>query len=286
MQENNQSKNSYSYRSLINESISLLEWDTLKIHLSTFASTAMGRKAIQNFQIPSELEISKKLLNETIEIDEFEKASDKLISFSGVYDIRRNIEICSKGGVIASSELLEIAKTISVARELKNILLDFEKRPNISSLLNDLIDHSNIEKIFKNSIESNGRISDRASDKLSILRKEVLSKKSERKILVDKFIQRNSSFIQDSIIGDRYGRPVIAIKVQYAEKFKGIIHDSSSSGNTLYFEPENIVAKGNLIASLEARVTGEEFKLLQHWSEIICDNSENLIVMAKILLRL
>ena len=278
-------KNSSAHRSLSEESISLLEWDNLKTQLSSFASTKMGENAILEFDIPTDYEISRRLLQETIEINELEKNLDKSISFSGVYDISKNIEICSKGGVINSSELLEIAETISAAKDLKKILLDFEQRPFISSFLNRLIDHNQIEKILKIGIESNGRISDRASQKLAKLRQELLSKKSERRILVDKFIQKNTNYIQDTIIGDRYGRPVLAIKVQFAEKFKGIIHDSSASGNTIYLEPESIVFKGNKIASMEARVAGEEFKLLKEWSQIIRDNDKSLIDMSEILLK-
>jgi len=286
MQEKSYSKKLYSDITLEDESISLLEWDSIKTHLSSFASTEMGKQAILSSEIPSEYEVSKKLLNETVEITELENNLDRSISFSDVFDIKRNIEICSKGGVILSSELLEIAKTIAAARNLRKILLDFERRPFISSFVKNLIDHRNIETTFKNGIESNGRISDNASSKLSILRKELLSKKLERKILVDKFIQNNLAYLQDTIIGDRYGRPVVALKVNYIDKFKGIIHDSSSSGNTVYFEPDNVVSKGNKIASLEARVTAEEFTLLQQWSQVISDNSENLIAMVSILLRL
>ena len=278
--------NLYSNRSLSDESIGLLEWDTLKVHLSSFASTVMGKRAILGFQIPSEYEVSKRLLNETIEINEWENDLANSFSLSGVHDIGENIEICSKGGVISSTDLLEIAETISVAKKLKKLLLNFDERPYISSIIKNLVDNNNIEKILKNGIESNGRISDKASDKLADLRKEVLQKKSERKTLVDRFIQKNSSYIQDTTIGDRYGRPVLAIKVQFVEKFKGIIHDSSSSGNTIYFEPENIVNKGNKIASLEAMVMGEEFKLLQKWSQIISDNSQSLNSMSDILLNL
>ena len=278
-------KNSSAHRSLSEESISLLEWDNLKMQISSFASTKMGKNAILNFEIPTQYEISTRLLQETIEINELEKNLDKLISFSDVFDISKNIEICSKGGVINSSELLEIAETISAAKDLKKILLNFEQRPFISSFLNRLIDHNQIEKILKIGIESNGRISDRASQKLANLRQELLSKKSERRLLVDKFIQKNTTYIQDTIIGDRYGRPVLAIKVQFAEKFKGIIHDSSASGNTIYLEPESIVFKGNKIASMEARVAGEEFKLLKEWSQIIRDNDKSLINMSEILLR-
>ena len=278
-------KNSFAYRSLSEESISLLEWDNLKNQLSSFASTKMGENAILEFNIPTEYEISRRLLQETIEINELEKNLDKAISFSGVFDISKNIEVCSKGGVINSSELLEIAETIATSKELKKILLDFEQRPYISSFLKHLIDHNQIEKILKTGIESNGRISDRASQKLANLRQELLSKKSERRVLVDKFIQKNMNYIQDNIIGDRYGRPVLAIKVQFAEKFKGIIHDSSASGNTIYLEPESIVLKGNKIASMEARVAGEEFKLLKEWSRIIRENDKSLIDMSNILLR-
>ncbi len=285
MIDKSHSKNSFEHRSLSEESMSLLEWDNLKTQLSSFASTKMGKNAILEFTIPTEYETSRRLLQETIEINELEKNLDKSISFSGVFDIIQNIEICSKGGVINSSDLLEIAETIATSKELKKILLDFKLRPYLSSFLNRLIDHNQIEKILKTGIESNGRISDSASQKLANLRQELLSKKSERRVLVDKFIHKNMNYIQDNIIGDRYGRPVIAIKIQFAEKFKGIIHDSSASGNTIYLEPESIVLKGNKIASIEARVAGEEFKLLKDWSQIIRDNDKSLIDMSDILLR-
>ena len=202
MKEKSHYKNSFKHRSLSEESISLLEWDTLKTQLSSFASTKMGENAILEFDIPTDYEISRRLLQETIEINDFEKNLDKSISFSGVYDISQNIEICSKGGVISSYDLLEIAETISASRDLKKLLLDFEKRPSISSFINRLVDHHEIEKVLKIGIESNGRISDKASEKLANLRQELLSKKSERRILVDKFIQKNMNYIQDTSVGD------------------------------------------------------------------------------------
>ena len=153
MKEKNHYKNSLAHRSLSEESISLLEWETLKTQLSSFASTKMGKNSILKFEIPTEYEISKKLLQETIEINELEKNLDKSISFSDVFDISKNIEICSKGGVITSCELLEIAETITASRDLKKVLLDFEERPFISSFVNRLIDQNQIEKILKIGIE-------------------------------------------------------------------------------------------------------------------------------------
>ena len=65
MQEKSYSKKLYSEKTLEDESISLLEWDSLKTHLSSFASTEMGKRAILSFGIPSEYESSKRLLKET-----------------------------------------------------------------------------------------------------------------------------------------------------------------------------------------------------------------------------
>ena len=91
MQEKSYSKKSSSNNTLEEESISLLEWDSLKSHLSSFALTEMGKRAILSFDIPSEYESSKRLLNETVEITQLENNLDKSISFSGVFDISRNI---------------------------------------------------------------------------------------------------------------------------------------------------------------------------------------------------
>ena len=119
MEEKINYKNSSANRSLSEESIRLLDWDTLKNQLSSFACTKMGKNAILEFEIPIEYEISRRLLQETKEINDLEKNLDKSISFSGVFDIRKNIEICSKGGVISSYDLLEIAETIAASRNLK-----------------------------------------------------------------------------------------------------------------------------------------------------------------------
>ena len=87
MQEKIHSKKSYSEKTIEDESISLLEWDSLKTHLASFALTEMGKRAISSFEIPLEYEVSKRLLNETVEITELENNLDKSISFSGVFDI-------------------------------------------------------------------------------------------------------------------------------------------------------------------------------------------------------
>ena len=68
MQEKSHSKKSYSDNTLEEESISLLEWDSLKTHLSSFASTEMGKRAILSFKIPTEYEVAKRLIDSSSKV--------------------------------------------------------------------------------------------------------------------------------------------------------------------------------------------------------------------------
>ena len=68
MQEKSHSKKFYSEITLEDESISLLEWDSLKTHLASFASTEMGKRAILSFEIPSEYKVSKRLIDSSSKV--------------------------------------------------------------------------------------------------------------------------------------------------------------------------------------------------------------------------
>ena len=273
-------------KNLVAKSLELLEWPNLMRQISSFATTPMGRRAILDFQIPLTKEESESLIEETIEINDLENENDEKINFEGVHDIKKNVEICSKNGVINAIDLLEISDTIYNSRRLKDFIFNIESRPILSSILEKLVDHVQLEKILKNGIEKSGRISDTACGKLAELRDQLNSLKKERRRLLDDFLKNNSRYLQDAIIGDRYGRPVIAVKVNYINKIKGILHDSSSSGNTIFVEPDVIASKGNKIASLNAKINNEEFKLLKKWSSLIAENHKTLLLNSNILLRI
>ncbi len=271
---------------LSDEAEELLEFHILKKQLSSFASTSMGREAMLEIKISKNQYEIKKLLKETIEINNLEKENDQKLDFQGVFDIKKNIKICSKGGIINSIDLLQIADTISASIRLKKIIFNTDSRPILSSTINNIVDHTQVEKILKTGIENSGRISDHASEKLYELRKSLKSIKDERRKILEIFIQRNISYLQDTTIGDRYGRPVLPVKINYLNKVKGIIHDSSSSGNTIFIEPEVIISRGNQIASVNAKISREEYKLLREWSNIIRNNEASLFSNSEILLQI
>ncbi len=271
---------------LSNESEELLEWNTLKRQISTFSSTPMGKKEVLDTEIPKNFEVTKRLLKETIEINNLERENDNKLDFKGIFDIKKNIKICSKGGILNAIDLLQIAETIASSIRLKKIIINDDIRPILSSIVKKIVDHNQLEKNLKSGIENNGRISDRASERLYELRKQLKSIKADRRATLESYIQKNSIYLQDTIIGDRYGRPVLHIKVNFINKVKGIIHDSSSSGNTIFIEPNAVISKGNQIASVNAKIASEEYKLLKEWSSLIRENASSLTLNSNILLQI
>ena len=137
MKEKSHYKNSLAHRSLSEESIGLLEWDTLKTQLSSFASTNMGKNAILEFEIPTEYEISKRLLQETIEINELEKNLDKSISFSGVFDICNNIPLVVDWDVVNLMTGETIEKNVSRAKKLASFIASLGIIASITKIAKD-----------------------------------------------------------------------------------------------------------------------------------------------------
>ena len=156
---------------IILESLDLLEWPIVCSHLSTFAVTQQGRKKCESFDLPVHISLSHELLCQTLEIGSLDISLDGGISFEGVHDLENILLICSKGGVVTGEDLLKVADTLRAARKLPKIIFDQLIRPRLSELLKDIATLPDLQKLLEFGLDEGGRIADRASSKLSELRR-------------------------------------------------------------------------------------------------------------------
>ncbi len=270
----------------LEETLYLLEWAKVCEHLSTFASTAQGKRKCITSSIPNALTHSRRHLAETIEIGAIDLEEEGGVRFTGVHDIEKILLRCSKGGVVSAPELLEVISTLRSARRLRRQLEDSEKRPTISKLFSNLSTLPDLQKLIQSGIEEGGRIVDSASEKLASLRRQSQVLRIERKDLLKDLIRRQHSILHDTVIAERYQRPVVALKAGAVDHMPGTVHDISSSGNTVFIEPKVVIPLGNEIAKLEASIYIEEQRLLAYWSSQIGDNFLPLHHLYKMLLEL
>ena len=271
---------------IILESLDLLEWPIVCSHLSTFAVTQQGRKKCESFDLPLHISLSHELLCQTLEIGSLDISLDGGISFEGVHDLEKILLICSKGGVVMGEDLLKVADTLRAARKLRKIIFDQLIRPRLSELLKDIATLPDLQKLLEFGLDEGGRIADRASSKLSELRRHRSAVRLQRKDILQDIIRKYGGLLQDNIISERYGRPVLAFKAGTSDQIKGMVHDSSASGNTIYVEPQVVISIGNRLAKIDSEISEEERRLLANWSKEVGLNANVIDYLGEILLQI
>ena len=227
------------------ETLNLLEWPRLCQHLSTFAATKLGTLAARKLSIPDTFEESKQLLAQTREIYHLEQNLEVQWSFEGITDIGDSLERAKLGGILSGQELLNIATTLAGMRRLRRIINNQENCPVLEELVADIRTYPELEQKINHCIDEAGKVADRASVKLGDIRRNL---KDVRDCIYQKLqniIHQQGGAIQEAVITQRSDRFVIPVKAPQKDQIRGIVHDTSSTGATLYVEPNSIVQWGN-----------------------------------------
>ncbi len=277
----------YQPNAIATETLDLLEWQRLCQHLATFAATKLGAVAAGQLKIPHTKEESRQLLAQTQEIYNLEQELDSGWTFKGIEDIGEPLERVNIGGILSAKELLNLATTLAGVRRLRRIIdAKAEELKTLAELIVDLRTYPEMEQDIHHCIDDRGEVADRASPKLADIRSEI--KKSREKIykILQGIIQRNSTAIQEAVITQRSDRFVLAVKAPQKDVIRGIVHDVSSTGSTLYIEPNSIVQLGNLLRQKERQKKREEEAVLKALTEKIAgvqEDIERVLAVATIL---
>jgi DNA mismatch repair protein MutS2 len=107
---------------IIQETLTILEWQKLGEHLATFANTKLGAIASRNLTIPQTQDESLHLLNQTKEIYTIEEGLNPNWSFTGIHDIGEYLERAHICGLLSGEELLNVATTLAGVRRLRRVI--------------------------------------------------------------------------------------------------------------------------------------------------------------------
>ncbi|BDA66425.1 endonuclease MutS2 [Calothrix sp. PCC 7716] len=264
------------------ETLELLEWSRLCQHLSTFAATKLGAIASRHLTIPTSKNLSEELLAQTKEVYELESRLNSGLSFEGIQDIGDSLERAQLQGILAGDELLAIATTLSGARNLRRAIDNHEDLAVLTSLVSELRTYPEVEQEIHRCVDERGQIADRASQKLGDIRADVRKTRSQITQKLHNIIQVKSSAIQENIITQRGDRFVIPVKATHKDAIPGIVHDTSTSGLTLYVEPNSVVPMGNQLRQLTRKEEIEEEAIRRQLSEqvaAICPDLEKLLLI-------
>ncbi len=272
--------------SIEQEALELLEWPRLSSHVASFTSTAAGRRGCVPLPLASCQADSQTLQAETGELLALDGLTEGGLSFQGVADIATTVQLCAKGGTAAGEALLELATTLAAARRLRRQIDGPELRPVTTALVAELRTLPELEQRLHFCIEEGGRVADRASPALGGLRRQLAGARGERRERLQELLRRWAPMLQDTVIAERNGRPVLAFKVGAASQVAGLVHDSSASGSTVFLEPQAVIPLGNRIRDLEGQERELERQLLVELSALVGEQAESLQALQAVLLKL
>ena len=186
-------------------------------------------------------------------------------SFGGIKNPMSALRRGEAGGVMSTVELLRVAETLRIIRSLKEWR---SKSAQVETSLNLLFDmlspNKYLEEKITTAILSEEEIADNASQALYDIRRKKRQAASKAREILDKIVRSSSyqKFLQDSIITQRSGRFVVPVKAECRSAIPGLVHDTSSSGATVFVEPMGVVQANNDIRVLEAKEEAEIERIL------------------------
>ena len=264
----------------------LLGWPELCQHLAGFASTTMGRQALLGLSLPGDPSWSQRLQQETRELLERDQQLEGGLDFRGVVDLKPLVERCRKGGIGTGEALLGVAATMAAVRKLRRQINDPHRQPVTTACLAQLQGLHQLERCLNHCLEEGGHVADRASPALGVVRRQLGVVRLELRQQLHGLLRRHQAVLQDTVISSRHGRAVVALKAGALDQLPGLVHDSSTSGNTLFVEPRTLVPLGNRIRDLEAQEHQEEEQVLRQLSQLVADDAQPLLDICAALLRL
>ncbi|MBQ5777308.1 MAG: endonuclease MutS2 [Oscillospiraceae bacterium] len=275
--------------SLKEKSLKTLELDAVLRILSEHAVSDGAKKLALELSPSTDIDEVRTALART-------GAARKLIgikgspSFSGVRDIAPLLRRAAIGGLLNPAELLSVADILRCARGAQSYLEDDRRneKTELDSFFAALFVDKSFEDKVRNAIISPEEIADGASSELlSIRRKMRRSGEKIREVLAQIISSpTKSKYLQETIITQRSGRFVVPVKSEYKGEIKGLVHDISSTGATLFVEPIQVVELNNAMRELEAEEKKEIERILAELSVEASGISDGLERDYQILTRL
>ena len=199
-------------------------------------------------------------------------------SFGYVCDIRDVCEKAVKGAALTPRELLEIGGILRSSR----MLLDYIRSNKlfdtcIDEIFERLIPNRPLEDRISRSIISEDLIADEASSTLADIRRKIRGANSKLKETLLKYTSgAYSKFLQENLVTQRSGRYVIPVKAEHRGDVPGLIHDTSSSGATIFVEPMAVVDANNELMMLQSKEQHEIERILYELSEQVASIAPSL----------
>ncbi|WP_053218973.1 endonuclease MutS2 [Virgibacillus senegalensis] len=262
----------------------VLEYKKIIDMLTDQAASSLGKERAAALKPSRELEEVNRLQAETDEAAQVLRLKG-YVPLGGIFDIKPSIQRTIIGGVLNPGECLDIASTIYGGKQLKLFISEMEE-PDLSiirDLTEQIVPLNELERQIKSCIDDHGHVMDGASDKLRTIRSKIRTNESRVRDRLENYTRTKSKMLSDAIVTIRNDRYVLPVKQEYRGAIGGIVHDQSSSGATLFIEPQAVVDLNNQLSEAKVEEKNEIDRILRDLSGRIAEDQEYLYQNVEVL---
>ncbi len=253
-------------------SIALLEFPLVRERLAARTSFEPSRRLAEALEPSADPVIVARGLDET------DQARGLLqerpgVGIGGAHDIEPWVGRAARGGRLEALQFMDIVETLDAAVRLSTALSD-ERRPLLRDVGHRLHALPALRSTLARSFDPAGELLDTASPRLGALRSAVRFAYERLRRRLDTLVGSElGSSLQEPIVTMRNGRYVVPIRAEARSKVKGIVHDASGSGATLFVEPMVVVELGNAWREAKSAAEEEEARILDELSAMVAANA-------------
>ena len=257
------------------KSLRLLEFPDVRARLADQTSFPVSRRLAEALEPSADAVLVARALDETDEARGF-LTEHPGARIGGARDIAPWTDRAVRGGRLEPGNLLEILATLETTRRLRGTLGE-ERRPLLRELGRSLQPLPSLSARLSQSIDPSGELLDTASPALGGLRRQVRIAYERLRSRLEAIVHgTEATALQEPIITLRNGRYVVPVRADARSRIKGIVHDQSGSGQTLFVEPLVVVELGNAWREAQLAVQAEEERILDELSELVAANAPAL----------
>nr|NNM90959.1 endonuclease MutS2 [Bacilli bacterium] len=204
--------------------------------------------------------------------------------FPDAFDIRPAVAKAKNSGILSPQELAAIGMTVNKARRVYAFLLSLEDRLDLSLLMplaQKLVISKELEEEIARCIDEDALVKDSASPTLYDIRRKISVVKDRMRRSLEEMVRSPGlqKVLQDTIITMRHDRYCLAVRADSASQVRGIVHDASASGATLFIEPERVLQLGNELRRHEAQEEEEVERIVMALSALVATYAPELTAM-------
>ncbi len=254
----------------------VLEFPLIRQRLADHTAFAPSRRLVEDLLPSNDATVVARLLDET------DQARDLLarrpdVGVGGAHDIGQVVLRARRGGRLSGEELVHILDTLSVAGRVGEALRG-ERPPLLHELGRQIQPLPALRSRLEAAVDPAGELLNSASPALGGLRRAVRIAYERLRSKLETLVQRSeiSGALQEPIVTLRNGRYVVPVRADARARVKGIVHDQSGSGQTLFIEPLVIVELGNAWREAQLKAEAEEERILDELSSIVAQSADAL----------